>query len=121
MARDMAATADPAGAHIRVMEARLKAQVALVVRLRQIGQDASEAMQRLAVNARRGMSDWDLQADMPRIQCHFREVPLAAFTNFKKQGPAAQAPRSVALLDEVSRVAPRTAFTRRRARRPGWP
>ena len=43
----MADTADPAGEHIRVMEARLRAQVALVVRLRQIGQDASEAIWRL--------------------------------------------------------------------------
>ena len=43
----MAATADPAAEHIRVMEARLRAQTALVVRLREIGQDASESMRRL--------------------------------------------------------------------------
>jgi hypothetical protein len=43
----MAPTVDAVGEHIRVMEARIKAQTALVVRLRQIGQDTSEAMRRL--------------------------------------------------------------------------
>jgi type II secretory pathway component PulM len=48
----MAATTDPAGEHIRVMEARLRTQTALVVRLRQIGQDAFEAMRRLELQQR---------------------------------------------------------------------
>jgi hypothetical protein len=43
----MSSMPDPTGEHLQVMEARIKAQVALVVRLKQIGQDASEAMRRL--------------------------------------------------------------------------
>jgi hypothetical protein len=43
----MSSTPDPTGEHLQVMEARIKAQVSLIVRLRQIGQDTSEPMRRL--------------------------------------------------------------------------
>ena len=56
----MAATTDPAAEHIRVMEARLRAQTALVIRLRQIGQDASEAIRRLEL-LQRALEEMRLQ------------------------------------------------------------
>ena len=44
---DMPRKADPADAHLRVMEARIKAQSALVQSLNQDGQDAPGAVRRL--------------------------------------------------------------------------
>jgi hypothetical protein len=43
----MPSKADPADAHLRVMEERIKTQSALVENLHQNGQDASGAVQRL--------------------------------------------------------------------------
>jgi hypothetical protein len=44
---EMPPVSDPAGEHIRVMEARIESQAALLERLQQSGQDTSDAVRRL--------------------------------------------------------------------------